>query len=53
MTQFDDLPELVRHVTWTRNYGILGGYLECEFQVLPNGDPTGITRSWHHAIRQS
>jgi hypothetical protein len=38
-------PELVRHVQVSKNFGLLGGWLHCEFWTFPSGDPVGLAQS--------
>lgn len=33
--------DLVTHVQVSRNFGLLGGWLRCEFLTLPNGSAVG------------
>jgi hypothetical protein len=41
------IPSLVLHRSVTRNYGLMGGYLECSFWTLADGSPIGLTvSSW-------
>jgi hypothetical protein len=45
LRRWKDEAQLVKHVQVTRNFGVVGGWLRCEFYTHPSGDPTGVTES--------